>query len=102
MRIAKPMLGAAVILAVSFVVCLVVPAQADTLEWALTQAYQNNPQLNSQRAITRQADEGVPQALSGYRPKVAATATAGSQFQQTTSKSPGLGAVPPVYVTTEA
>ena len=29
------------------------PAVADTLEWALVQAYQNNPQLNSQRAIVR-------------------------------------------------
>jgi outer membrane protein len=105
MRIAKPKLGApaaTVILVVSFAACPFVPAQADTLEWALTQAYQNNPQLNSQRAITRQADEGVPQALSGYRPKVAATATAGSQFQQTTSKTPGLGVVPPVYGPTEA
>jgi outer membrane protein len=76
-------------------------AAADTLEWALAQAYKNNPQLNSQRAITRQADEGVPQALSGYRPKVTATGTLGSQFQQTTSKTPGQGVVPPVYVNTE-
>ena len=37
------------------------------------QAYQNNPSLNSQRAATRATDEGVPQALSGYRPKVTVT-----------------------------
>jgi outer membrane protein len=61
-------------------------ASADTLEWALTQAYQNNPQLNSQRAIARQADEAVPIALSGYRPKVNITANAGEQWQQTTQK----------------
>jgi outer membrane protein len=97
------MLGAtAAILAIGFAVFTVEQAQADTLEWALAQAYQNNPQLNSQRAITRQADEGVPQALSGYRPKVTATGTLGSQFQQTTSKTPGLGLAPPVYVQTEA
>ncbi len=44
-------------------------AQADTLESALIQAYQNNPTLNSQRASVRAVDENVPQALSGYRPR---------------------------------
>jgi outer membrane protein len=62
------------------------PAGADSLDWALVQAYQNNPQLNSQRAIVRQTDEGVPQALSGYRPKVTATAQVGSQYQETVNK----------------
>jgi outer membrane protein len=56
------------------------PAAADTLLGALAQAYQTNPQLNSQRAIVRQTDEGVPQALAGYRPRVNATAQAGEQF----------------------
>src|SRR5437868_5425842 len=35
------------------------PAAADTLKWALTQAYQNNPLLNSQRASVRATDETV-------------------------------------------
>ena len=39
--------------------------RADTLNGALINAYQNNPQLNSQRAVVRQTDEAVPQALSG-------------------------------------
>ena len=56
------------------------PALADTIEAALVRAYQNNPQLNSQRAAVRVIDENVPQALSGYRPKVALTATAGYQY----------------------
>src|SRR5215475_14590972 len=47
--------------------------RADTLNGALIKAYQNNPQLNSQRAIVRETDESVPQALSGYRPAVSAT-----------------------------
>ena len=38
---------------------------ADTLEWALVQAYQNNPSLNAQRAALRATDENVPQALVG-------------------------------------
>ena len=54
-------------------------AIAATLEEALRQAYQNNPQLNAQRAILRQTDERVPQALSGYRPRVSATASIGTQ-----------------------
>ncbi len=59
------------------------PAVADTLLGALAQAYQVNPQLNSQRAIARQTDEGVPQALSGYRPRANATASIGKQYTTT-------------------
>jgi outer membrane protein len=77
-------------------------AAADTLEWALVQAYQNNPVLNAQRASLRAQDEAVPQALSGYRPRVSLTATVGNQFQDTLSKavSPTLGG--PVYVRTQS
>ena len=57
-----------------------IPARADTMEAALLRAYQNNPQLNAQRALVRSIDESVPQALSGYRPKVAATASGGVQY----------------------
>src|SRR5271163_3275006 len=56
---------------------LCVAAAADTLEWALVQAYQNNPSLNAQRASLRATDENVPQALSGYRPKLSVTAGGG-------------------------
>ena len=44
---------------------------------ALASAYANNPTLNAQRASLRATDEGVPQALSGYRPKVTGAADAG-------------------------
>jgi outer membrane protein len=56
------------------------PAAAETIEQALARAYANNPQLNAQRAIVRQADEGVPQALSGYRPNVSANASVGREY----------------------
>lgn len=56
-------------------------------------AYQNNPQLNAQRAQVRSTDENVPQALSGYRPRVALTANGGYQYQDTLS-SPGPGNTP--------
>ena len=60
-------------------------ASADTIEWALVQAYQNNPSLNAQRASLRSTDENVPQALSGYRPKISATATGGYNYSNTLS-----------------
>jgi outer membrane protein len=55
-------------------------AIADTLEWAIVQAYQNNPSLNSQRAALRVVDENVPQALSGYRPKLSLTGNGGYNY----------------------
>jgi outer membrane protein len=58
-------------------------ADADTLEWALVQAYQNNPSLNAQRASLRSTDENVPQALSGYRPKLSVTANGGYDYSST-------------------
>jgi outer membrane protein len=65
------------------------PVLADTIEAALVRAYQNNPQLNAQRAQVRATDENVPQALSGYRPKVAVTASAGVQYTDTLSTQGG-------------
>src|SRR4029079_9663178 len=65
------------------------PALADTIEAALVRAYQTNPQLNSQRAQVRSTDENVPQALSGDRPKVAVTASAGIQYTDTLSTAGG-------------
>jgi outer membrane protein len=65
------------------------PALADTIEAALVRAYQNNPQLNAQRAQVRSTDENVPQALSGFRPRVALTASAGYQYTDTNSTAGG-------------
>jgi outer membrane protein len=67
-------------------------AAADTLEWALVQAYQNNPSLNAQRASLRATDENVPQALSGYRPKLSVTAAGGYNYQNASSIFP-LGGI---------
>src|ERR1700677_843707 len=65
------------------------PALGDTIEAALVRSYQNNPQLNAQRATVRSTDENVPQALSGYRPKVALTASAGEQYTDTNATQGG-------------
>ena len=64
-------------------------ALADTIGAALVRAYQNNPQLNAQRAQVRSTDENVPQALSGYRPRVAITGSAGYQYTDTNTTSGG-------------
>lgn len=63
--------------------CLAGGARAETLESALSRAYSANPTLNSQRANLRAANENVPRALSGYRPRVTATADAGFNFSET-------------------
>jgi outer membrane protein len=55
------------------------PAAAGTLADALVRTYQNNPQLNAERARQRGTDENVPQALSGYRPQLVASLSAGLQ-----------------------
>jgi outer membrane protein len=68
-------------------------AAADTLEWALVQAYQNNPSLNAQRAALRATDENVPQALSGYRPKISVTANGGYNYSDITTHTAALGGV---------
>jgi outer membrane protein len=67
----------------------ITPVLADTIDAALVRAYQNNPQLNAQRAQVRFTDENVPQALSGYRPRVAVTASAGTQYTDTLSTTGG-------------
>lgn len=46
------------------------PAAALTLEEALAEAYLSNPTLQARRAQLRAVDEGVPQAMSGWRPNV--------------------------------
>src|SRR6201994_4335394 len=88
MRAVKDFAGAAAA-ALLMVFAGPAPALADTIEAALVRAYQNNPQLNAQRAQVRSTDENVPQALSGYRPKVAVTASAGYQYTDTLSTSGG-------------
>lgn len=53
------------------------PAAAQTLEETLSSAYRNNPSLKAARASLRATDEGVPQAISNWRPTVEVTGAAG-------------------------
>jgi outer membrane protein len=84
MRGVKVVTGAAA--AVLLLACMgPAPALADTIEAALVRAYQTNPQLNAQRSFVRATDENVPQALSGYRPRVTLNATGGYQYTDAVS-----------------
>ncbi len=62
---------------------------AETLESALAKAYGSNPTLNAQRASLRVTNENVPQALSGYRPRVTGSADVGASYLD--SGLPGRG-----------
>src|SRR6266436_8852242 len=86
--VAWGMASAGIGLAIWFTVALT--ARADTLNGALINAYQNNPQLNSQRAVVRQTDESVPQALSGYKPTVTATGQFAQEYTSQVAKSPAV------------
>ena len=78
-RQARARLGFAVGLGAFAVLAATEAARAETLAEALVKAYQNNPQLNAERARQRGTDENVPQALSGYRPQIVASLSAGLQ-----------------------
>ncbi len=70
--------------AVAPVVCLtflVSPpvAMAETLFEALAAAYASNPTLQAARAVVRNTDEDVPQALAGWRPTVSLNGSVGLQ-----------------------
>jgi outer membrane protein len=65
------------------------PVGAETLDSALAQAYRNNPSLNAQRAALRATDEGVPQALAGYRPRLTGSMDSGYQHFESTSLAGG-------------
>lgn len=64
-------------------VALAGPVSAETLEEALALAYTNNPSLLSSRAELRATDEFVPQALSGWRPRVTLDGQAGLEWEDT-------------------
>ena len=62
----------------AFLLCLsVLPAShgyAETLDSALAAAYRYNPRIDAQRARLRATDESVPEARSGYLPRLDGTA----------------------------
>jgi outer membrane protein len=61
------------------------------LQDALSQAYSNNPTLQAGRAQLRATDEGVPQALAGWRPTIAVATSAGYADGSFRSATRGTG-----------
>ncbi len=73
--------------------------QPRTLQQALAAAYSTNPTLLAARAALRSVDEGVPQALAGWRPQVTFGSSVGymdgnvRQFQAGSFGQPGQGVI---------
>ncbi|MCZ8315796.1 TolC family outer membrane protein [Phreatobacter sp.] len=88
--------AAAVSVAILAISLTVPPARAQSIEQTLVQTYRNNPDLNAARAGVRVANEGVPAALSGYRPSVNATVTAAGQYSESSvgTRGTNVGGVP--------
>lgn len=60
----------AVALVAALVIFPVSMARAETLSEALASAYRYNPRIDAERARLRATDESVPQARSGYLPRL--------------------------------
>lgn len=62
------------------------PAKAQSIGDALTKVYNENPDIDEQRAKVRVRDEDVPKAMTGMRPKASINIYGGPQ--RTTIKAP--------------
>jgi outer membrane protein len=82
-RNARGVLRTALLTAASVVALGAGGGQAETINGALVKAYLTNPDINTQRAAVRVADENVPKANAGYLPTVEATANIGIERAQT-------------------
>jgi len=58
-------------------------SRAETAGGALVKAYLTNPDINTQRAAVRVADEGVPKANAGYLPTIDASGNLGIERADT-------------------
>lgn len=87
----QPKIRTTVLVGLVFIASLVEPKSlgAQTMDAALARAYVGNPTLNAERASVRITNENVPQALSGYRPRIAASADIGASI--TDARIPGGG-----------
>lgn len=80
-KISKSLAGGVALVALAFAMSAT-GAAAQTMEAALARAYSANPTLNAQRAAVRVTNENVPQALSGYRPRITASADIGASITE--------------------
>jgi outer membrane protein len=80
------------------------PVHAQSLTEVLATTYSTNPELLAGRAELRATNELVPQALSGWRPTIAGTASVGSSWidsdvgsDSSNPRSVGLSLSQPIY-----
>ncbi len=78
-RIRRRLLGLLIAAGLPFAWLQASPAAAQSLDEALATAYSSNPTLLGARAELRSVNEGVPQALSNWRPRVTLSGSAGQQ-----------------------
>ncbi len=83
-RLLRPALLGAVVLAIGGAGA----GRAETIGGALIKAYLTNPEINTQRAAVRVADENVPKANAGYLPTVSATGNISAERAQTSLIGP--------------
>ena len=70
-------------------------AHAETISGALARAYNNNPDLNAQRAGTRVVDENINRAKAGYFPNISLTADLGLQHLESNAlRRAGVDTIP--------
>ena len=79
----QALLGAAALATIGAAV-----ARAETIGGALIKAYLTNPDINTQRAAVRAADEDVPIANAGYLPQISATGNIAMERAQTSLFGP--------------
>ncbi|MDH3913233.1 MAG: TolC family protein, partial [Rhodospirillales bacterium] len=75
-------LAPGILLGLAVAVSVTPPAGAQSLEEALATAYSSNPDLLAARAQLRSVNEGVPQALSNWRPQVTVSGSAGLERRE--------------------
>jgi outer membrane protein len=76
--------------------------RAENMSGALALAYQENPDLNQQRAGLRAKDETVPQATAALRPQVSATGNYGYNYLEAGGSLSSLIGVPTTSSTSAA
>jgi outer membrane protein len=74
--------------AVGIGACAAASAHGETIEAALASTYNTNPQILAERANLRAIDEGVPQALAGWRPTVTFNSSIGAQRSENSPAAP--------------
>ena len=66
-------------------------AHGETIGGALVKAYLNNPEINTQRAAVRAADESIPKAAAAGLPTLNATGNYGISYAESANLTPGMG-----------